>query len=88
MLKRIVQLIIEGGMKSKQEIARTIGIQMETLDDMLLLLVKRGILKITECESNESSSCSGCPSADKGCNNNFLGQSYFVTEKGKRYAET
>ncbi|MDF1541248.1 MAG: FeoC-like transcriptional regulator [Candidatus Thorarchaeota archaeon] len=88
MLKEIVQLILEGGMKSKQEIAKAIGIQMETLEDMLLLLVKRGVLSITECQSMDTPACSSCPTAKKGCSSDFLGQTYYVTEKGKKYAKT
>jgi len=88
MLKEIVQQILEGGMKSKQEIAMKIGIQLETLEDMLLLLTQRGVLRKTECESIEAPACSSCPMAQNGCNNDLLGQAFYVTEKGKRYAKS
>ena len=85
MLKEIIQQILSGGMKSKRDIAQAIGVQKETLDDMLQLLVRKGMLRTSECEPVEGPSCSGC-SSHGSCSSDLLGQAYFVTERGKKYA--
>ena len=88
MLKEIIQHILSEGMKSKQDIARAINVQIETFEDMLNLLVKKGMLRPSVCEPIEGPACSSCPSAEDGCSSDFLGQAYYVTERGKRYAQS
>ena len=87
MLKEIIQQILSGGMKSKQDIAVAIGVQLETLEDMLQLLVKKGMLRTSVCEPINTPACSGCSSSEIGCSSDFLGQAYYVTDRGKRYAQ-
>ena len=86
MIKKVMQLIVEERLLDKKEIARRVGIQVETLDDMIRLLIQRGFLR-TEVEGCDSdSACAGCHSA-AGCDMvTSVGQAYFVTEKGKAYA--
>jgi hypothetical protein len=86
-LKEIIQQILSGGMKSKQDIAQSIGVQLETLDDMLQLLLKKGMLRSSICEPIDGPSCSGCSSTEGSCSSNYLGQAYYVTERGKKYAQ-
>ena len=86
MIKKVLQLIVKEGILDKTEIARRVGMQVETLDDIIRLLVERDFLRtdIDGCE--ESSACSGCHSS-AGCDMvNTTGQAFFVTEKGKVYA--
>ncbi|MGY5863183.1 MAG: FeoC-like transcriptional regulator [Candidatus Thorarchaeota archaeon] len=85
MIKKVLQVIVEEGMLNKKEIARRVGIQVETLDDMIRLLIQRGFLR-AEVESCETSACAGCHSS-AGCDMvTATGQAYFLTEKGKAYA--
>ncbi|MHA1948672.1 MAG: FeoC-like transcriptional regulator [Candidatus Thorarchaeota archaeon] len=86
MIKKVMQLIVEERLLSKKEIAHRVGIQVETLDDMIRLLIQRGFLR-TEVEGCEpDSACAGCHSA-AGCDLvPSGGQTFFVTEKGKTYA--
>ncbi|MFW9907569.1 MAG: FeoC-like transcriptional regulator [Candidatus Thorarchaeota archaeon] len=86
MLKRIVQLIMEAGMRSKQDIALTVGVQHETLDDMLDLLTRRGMLRVSDCSISDDSHCSSCNTSAANCTDNTSGRIYYVTEKGKRFA--
>lgn len=87
MLKEILQIILSGSMTSKNQIANAIGVQMETLDDMLQLLTDKGMLAVSECDSSNQVKCASCPMADTGCGVGVLGQAfYYVTERGKRYA--
>jgi hypothetical protein len=82
-----LQIIISEGMLDKKEIARRIGIQIETLDDIVRLLIQRGFLtaEVQGCEEN--SVCAGCHSA-AGCDMvASVGQALYVTEKGKSYAK-
>ncbi|MHA2349019.1 MAG: hypothetical protein ACXADL_05245 [Candidatus Thorarchaeota archaeon] len=80
MLKKILQLLLAQNLLYKGEIAENVGVQNTTLDDMLRILLQRGFLR--------QSSCSSCPSAS-GCESQIdAGRAYFVTEKGKRYAES
>lgn len=86
MIRKILKIIISRGMLDKNQIAREVGIQVETLDDIIRLLVERGYLRreINGCEM--ASSCSGCHNAS-GCNMvTQTGQVLYVTEKGKTYA--
>jgi predicted transcriptional regulator len=85
-IKKVLQVIVDEGMLEKKEIARRVGIQVETLDDMIRLLIQRGLLR-TEVEGCEvESACAGCHSS-AGCDVvTAVGQAFIVTEKGKAYA--
>ncbi len=86
MIKNVLQIIVEEGMLEKKEIARRVGIQVETLDDMIRLLIQRGFLRAEVEACEEESACTGCHSS-AGCDMvTAVGQVYFVTEKGKSYA--
>ena len=86
MLKEIIQQIMSGSMTSKNQIAESLGIQIETLEDMLQLLINKGMLRVSECEQIDQVKCASCPIAESSCNGDVLGQAYYVTERGKRYA--
>lgn len=86
MIKRVLQLIVTEGILDKKEIARRVGMQVETLDDIIRLLIVRDFLRTEVDGCVESSACSGCHSS-AGCDmTNSIGQAFFVTEKGKAYA--
>ncbi|MHA2025774.1 MAG: FeoC-like transcriptional regulator [Candidatus Thorarchaeota archaeon] len=86
MIKKVLQVIVEEGILDKKEIARRVGIQVETLDDMIRLLIQRGFLRAEVDACEEDSACSACHSS-AGCDMvTAVGQAYFVTEKGKSYA--
>ncbi len=87
MLKEILQCMLSDGLTSKKQIAEKIGVQPETLDDMLRLLVKRGMLKVSECEPVEQPKCASCPISESGCTSDIWGQAYYVTDRGRRYAQ-
>ncbi|MCK4483456.1 MAG: hypothetical protein KAU89_01435 [Candidatus Thorarchaeota archaeon] len=86
MLKKILQLIVNDGLLYKREMAERIGVQTETLDDMLKILLERGYLRLSECGVSEKVVCSSCPSAGS-CNTEVSGQAYYVTPRGRMYAE-
>ena len=86
MIKKVLELIVSEGILDKKEIARRAGIQAETLDDVIRLLVERGYLRVEENECDIESSCSGCHNA-AGCDIiTNTGHVFYVTEKGKAYA--
>ena len=86
MLKKIIQVMLTANMIHKPELARRVGVQPETLEDMLRLLLERGMLRVGECAEISDSHCSGCSSASN-CNSiEHESISYYVTEKGKKYA--
>ena len=86
MLRKILQLIVNDGILYKREMAERMGVQTETLDDMLKILVERSYLRLSECGISEKVVCSSCPSAGS-CNTEASGQAYYVTARGKRYAQ-
>lgn len=86
MLKKILQLLVNDGILYKREMAKRVGVQTETLDDMLKILLERGYLRLSECDTSEKVVCSSCPSAGS-CNSEVSGQAYYVTAKGTRYAK-
>ena len=86
MLKRILQVMLETNMIHKPDLARRVGVQPETLEDMLLMLLDRGLLRLGDCEELPGDHCTGCPSS-AGCHpSHSENKSYYVTEKGKKYA--
>lgn len=86
MIREVLQLIVTEGMLDKNQIARKLGIQNETLDDIIRLLVERGYLRMEHNGCDVESSCSGCHNA-KGCDMiTNTGQAFYITERGKAYA--
>jgi hypothetical protein len=88
MIKRVLQLIVREGILDKNQIARQVGMQVETLDDIIRLLVERGYLRMETNGCDVESSCSGCHSS-AGCDTiTSTGQAFYVTDRGKAYART
>ncbi|MHA1138297.1 MAG: hypothetical protein ACTSSE_17595 [Candidatus Thorarchaeota archaeon] len=88
MIGQVLELIVEGRISDKREIARQAGVQVETLDDVIDLLCQRGYLRMSEGSCVESPSCSGCSVADSCGSTDKLGKALFVTEKGKQYVKS
>lgn len=86
MIKKVLQLIVKERILVKEEIARRVGIQVETLDDIIRLLIERGFLRTENDGCEESSACSGCHSSAVCDTVTSTGQAFFVTDKGKAYA--
>jgi predicted transcriptional regulator len=86
MIKKVLQLIISEGMLDKNQIAQRVGLQVETLDDIIRLLVERGLLRMEVNGCDVEASCSGCHSSS-GCDMiTSTGQIFYVTDRGKAYA--
>jgi hypothetical protein len=84
MIEQVLELIVESGIVDKHELARLVGVQVETLDDIIDLLCQRGYLRENEGSCNENPSCSGCSLAESCGAADKLGRALFVTEKGKQ----
>ena len=78
----VLKLIIENEMVYKREIAQKVGIQPETLDDVLRLLVERGYLTRKVAETGDPK-CVECPMAGT-CHEEGSSVAYYVTERGKQ----
>jgi hypothetical protein len=88
LLKKILQIMLQENVISKGELAKSVGVQPETLEDMLKMLLDRGLLRLGDCVEGTGNHCAGCPSA-AGCQpDRTSGKSYYVTEKGKKYASS
>ncbi len=86
MIKRVLQLIVSEGILDKNQIARRVGMQVETLDDIIRLLVERGFLRLEVNGCDVESTCSGCHSST-GCETiTNTGQAFYITDRGKAYA--
>ncbi|MBN2231089.1 MAG: hypothetical protein JW779_16005 [Candidatus Thorarchaeota archaeon] len=85
MISKILELIVKGRMTDKREIARQVGVQIETLDDIIDLLCQRGYLRVDVQSCSGNPSCSGCNLADSCGSTDKLGRKLFVTEKGRQY---
>ena len=88
MIGQVLELIVDGKIVDKREIARQAGVQVETLDDVINLLCQRGYLRLNETSCSESPSCSGCSMGDSCGTSDKLGKALFVTEKGRQYVES
>ena len=85
MFKRILRMLLSEGLLSKNQVADAIGIQVETLDDMLQIMMERGLLRAGECVEPVETHCTACPVASD-CHSASTSNDYYVTDKGKRYA--
>lgn len=87
MIRRILQLMMKGGMVDKVSISREAGVQPETLDDIIRLLIDRGYLEVEEdgCEASET--CSSCESR-RSCQIVTSSRTYHLTERGQQYARS
>ena len=85
MILDVLKFIVDNEMVYKKGIAEQVGIQPETLDDVLRLLVERGYLtrKVTETGNPK---CVGCPMAGT-CHEEGSSVTYYVTERGKQVAK-
>ncbi|MGY5873375.1 MAG: hypothetical protein RTV72_14080 [Candidatus Thorarchaeota archaeon] len=88
MIGKILELIVDGRIVDKRDIARQAGVQIETLDDVIDLLCQRGYLRMDEQSCEEGPSCSGCSAADSCGSTDKLGRAVFVTEKGRQYVKS
>ncbi len=88
MLKDILKILLTKRVAHTRDLAQQLDIQPATLEDMLQLLVRRGLLRAGDCDTSlEDAHCTGCPS-HAGCTTSDSGRAYYVTEKGRRYAES
>lgn len=87
MIEQVLELIVEGRVTDKREIAREVGIQIETLNGMIDLLCERGYLRIGKQSCMDDTHCSGCSMADTCGSTDRYGRVLFVTEKAKRYVK-
>ena len=85
MIEQVLELIVESGIVDKRELARLVGVQIETLDDIIDLLCQRGYLRENEESCTESPSCSNCGQVESCGSADKLGRALFVTEKGKQF---
>jgi len=86
LIKQVLHLMINEGIVTKKQMAQSLGIEEETLDDILQLLVSRGMLRVNDCKQIDSTLCSSCAYSE-GCSPEASTRmEYFVTEKGRRYA--
>jgi len=88
LLKKILQVMLHANVITKPELAKRVGVRPETLEDMLEMLLDRGLLRLDDCATMTGNHCAGCPSA-AGCQpDSTSGKSYYVTEKGRKYASS
>ncbi|TFG26112.1 hypothetical protein EU528_14985 [Candidatus Thorarchaeota archaeon] len=88
MIGKVLELIVDGRIVDKRDIARQVGVQVETLDDVIDLLCQKGYLRLNEESCSDSPSCSGCSQADTCGSTDKLGKALFVTDKGKQYVKS
>lgn len=85
MIERVLELIVVSRIVNRNDLAREVGVQVETLDHIIELLCQRGYLREEEPSCNENPSCSGCSLEESCGTSDRLGKALFVTEKGKQF---
>ena len=88
MLKKILQVMLDQRIIHKQDLAKIVGVQIETLEDMLRLLVDKEYLKRNDCVEVEDTHCSSCPSVSGCLDDQKATHDYHLTAKGIRYARS
>jgi hypothetical protein len=86
MIRRILKTMLEPGVMSKRKLAESVGLQPETLDDIIRLLVQRGYLEPEGDACETSKACSNCDSK-AACEVMIEYESYRITERGIQYAK-
>ncbi|TXT55253.1 MAG: hypothetical protein BAJATHORv1_40163 [Candidatus Thorarchaeota archaeon] len=86
MLREILRVIVDEELVTNRELAKKLGVQIETLHDMLQMLVNKGYLRSNTCNIQEQGTCSSCPQR-RGCAEmtTMQGASFSVTEKGLKW---
>jgi len=87
-LKRVLQVLLDQGIIHKHELAKIVGVQMETLEDMLRFLVEKEYLKREDCVEIEDTHCASCPSSSSCLDDQIATHDYHLTPKGIRYARS
>lgn len=84
MLERLLKTIGQGGVHSKSELARSMGVGEDLLAQMVEDLVRMGYLEPVggECTGG----CTDCPMGDL-CGVGGHGKAWTLTEKGRRAAD-
>jgi hypothetical protein len=82
-LERLLKMVSEGGVHSYSELARSLGVSDELLEQMVRDLVRLGYLE--PVGGTCSSACSECPMGDL-CAIGGQGHAWMLTEKGSRAA--
>ncbi|MFO7836723.1 MAG: FeoC-like transcriptional regulator [Candidatus Thorarchaeota archaeon] len=87
MLKRILHIILEEKIAHKKEIAKELGVQMSTLDDMLNILLENGYLRLGKCDYDSEVTCPSCPMADTCREKAMISNEYYVTDRGADFVQ-
>jgi predicted transcriptional regulator len=87
MIREILHLVLTEGLTNTSEITEKMGIQEETLKDILKLLQRRGYLRLSECTEEELKLCSHCPTSGSCLKIAQKGQTFIITERGMQFAK-
>jgi len=83
-MRRVLSTIMSERLLTKKQLAEAVGVQEETLEDILDLLARRGLLSVrSNCRS--SPSCASCPLASSCDSHQRREVTYTLTQKGIRY---
>ena len=85
MLRELLQLIAEGGTRTRTELARELGVSEGLVEQMLEDLARMGYL--TPMEGRCISQCTDCPLA-RTCAVGTPARIWALTEKGQKAAES
>lgn len=85
MIGQVLEIMMSEQLMTTQDIAREVGIQPETLSDVIELLVRRGLVEEVgpSCEMNEH--CGSCPSASSCSMSQSSGKQWRVTKRGEMF---
>ena len=85
MLRKLLQQVAEGGVRTRAGLARKLGVSEGLVEQMLEDLARMGYLKPVEGDC--ASQCTGCPLA-RTCAVGTPARIWALTEKGQKAAES
>lgn len=85
MMAELLTMLMDEGAHTIQQLAERLGVEVDSLNRMIELLVKKGLLKGADCDVSDKSHCAHCP-VQLNCSKPEYGQAYYLTDKGKQYA--
>jgi DeoR/GlpR family transcriptional regulator of sugar metabolism len=85
LIKEVLELVRDGGLLSKSDIADKMGIQEATLENVFSLLSSKGYLKKIDGTTELPRACMSCSVSRECARKASAGNVYIITDKGKLY---
>ncbi|MCF2137930.1 MAG: FeoC-like transcriptional regulator [Candidatus Thorarchaeota archaeon] len=85
MIGTILKTMMEDRIITTRDLAQEVGVQPETLGDILVLLVRRGLIEEVATSCDIGSTCKSCPMYAACTRNQREGRTFKITKRGVQH---